>query len=78
MGSGENLLEKVAGTAGDAVVDTQADNFINSAIDAVASHIPGGEALEGVVKTGVDLAANNAINEELSKFTGGGGGQQQQ
>jgi len=71
MGSGENLLEKFAGVAGDATVDNQADGVINNVLDSVASHIPGGEAVEGIVKTGVDQAANTAINDELGKLFGG-------
>ena len=70
----ENFLEKVGGFAGDAAVDTTADGAINSAIDGIASHIPGGSAFDAVVKTGVDLEANNAINAELGKLEGEFGG----
>jgi hypothetical protein len=66
----ENLAEKVGGFAADAGVDTVADGGINSVIDGIASHIPGGSAMDAVIKTGVDLAANNAINAELGKVEG--------
>lgn len=66
----ENMFEKVAGFATDAGVDTMADSQINNVIDGVASHIPGGGAMDAVIKTGVDLAANNAINAELGKVEG--------
>jgi hypothetical protein len=66
----ENLAEKIGGFAADASVDTFADQGINTVIDDVAAHIPGGAALDGVIKTGVDLTANNAINAELGHLTG--------
>ncbi|MGD0475138.1 MAG: hypothetical protein ABSB70_18255 [Candidatus Velthaea sp.] len=64
----DNLAAKVGGFAADAGVDTFADNGINNVIDAVASHVPGGSMIDGFLKTGVDLAANNEINAELGKF----------
>jgi hypothetical protein len=69
--SDDNLAAKVGGFAADATVDTFADNAINGVLDGVASHLPGGGAIEGVLKTGVDLAANNAINAELGSIFGG-------
>ncbi len=66
----ENMLEKVGGFAADAGVDTFADNEINSVVDGIASHVPGGSGMEAVINTGVDLAANNAINGELGKIEG--------
>ncbi len=66
----ENLAQQVGGFAADAGVDTFADNGINGVIDGVAAHIPGGAAIDGFLKTGIDLAANNAINAELGKFGG--------
>jgi hypothetical protein len=65
-----NLAEKVGGFAADATVDTGADSVINSVLDDVASHIPGGSGIEGIAKTGIDLAANNAINSELGSLEG--------
>jgi hypothetical protein len=67
----ENLAEKAGGFVADAGVDTFADNAINGVLDSVASHIPGGGMIEGMLKTGVDLAANNAINAEMGKVGGG-------
>ncbi len=61
----ENLFQKAETFASDAAVDTAADGAINNVIDGVASHIPGGGAMDAMIKTGVDLAANNAINAEL-------------
>ena len=65
-----NLAQEAGGFVADATVDTQADNFINTAIDDVAERIPGGSNFEQVIKTGVDLQANNAINSELSRVEG--------
>jgi hypothetical protein len=65
-----NLAEEAAGFAADATIDTAADAPINSVIDAVASHIPGGQMVDQVAKTGIDLAANNAINAEVGKVEG--------
>ena len=65
-----NLAEKVGSFAVDASVDTAADGAINSMIDGVASHLPGGQMIDSVLKTGVDLAANNAINAEIGKVEG--------
>ncbi len=69
--SDPNFAEQVGTFAADAGIDTAADGVINNAIDALASHLPGGEALSGVLKTGVDLAANNAINSEMNQGAGG-------
>ena len=65
-----NFLEQAGGFAADATVDMAADGFINNAIDGIASHLPGGSAVDAVVKTGVDFAANTAINNELGKIEG--------
>jgi hypothetical protein len=65
-----NIIEEAGSFAADATVDTAADGFINRAVDAVAEHLPGGEAVDQIAKTGVDLAANNAINAEISKVEG--------
>jgi hypothetical protein len=66
----ENFFEKAGSFAGDAAIDTEADGFINNAIDGVAAHVPGGDRFDAMAKTGVDLAANNAINAEVSKIEG--------
>jgi hypothetical protein len=66
----QNMAEKVGGFAVDAGVDTFADNEINSVVDGIASHVPGGAGMEAMLNTGVDLAANNAINGEISKIEG--------
>jgi hypothetical protein len=65
-----NFVEEAGSFAADATVDTAADGFINRAVDAVAEHLPGGEAVDQIAKTGVDLAANNAINAEIGKVEG--------
>jgi hypothetical protein len=65
-----NLAENVGGFAADATVDTAADGAINTLIDDVASHVPGGSSFEAVIKTGVDLQANNAINAEITNLEG--------
>jgi hypothetical protein len=65
-----NMAEQVAGFAADATIDTAADKPINAVIDAVAEHLPGGQMIDQVAKTGVDLAANNAINAEVGKVEG--------
>jgi hypothetical protein len=65
-----NIAGEIGNFATDASVDTAADGAINNVIDGVAEHIPGGGAVEQVMKTGVDLAANNAINAEIGKVEG--------
>jgi hypothetical protein len=65
-----NLAEKVGGFAADATIDTGADGFINTAIDDVAAHVPGGGAFDAIAKTGIDLQANNAINSEVGNLEG--------
>ncbi len=69
--SDPNFVEQAGAFAADAGIDTAADGVINNVVDAVASHIPGGETLSGVLKTGLDLAANNAINSEVNEGAGG-------
>jgi len=65
-----NVAQEVGGFAVDATADTAVDGAINSVIDDVAAHIPGGGAMETVLKTGVDLQANNALNTEISNLEG--------
>jgi hypothetical protein len=64
-----NMAENVAGFAADATVDTAADGAINTLIDDVANHIPGGGSFDAVIRTGVDLQANNAINAINAEIT---------
>ena len=61
----ENFFEKAGAFAGDAAIDTAADTEINRVIDGVAGHIPGGGMIDGMAKTGIDLAVNNEINSKL-------------
>ena len=78
--SDPNIAEQAGNFALDAGIDTAADGFLNNLIDGVSSHIPGSEAVAQVLKTGVDLAANNAINSEIGNVEGGmfGGNNDQQ
>jgi hypothetical protein len=64
------FLQQAGNFAADATVDTAADGFINNVVDGVASHLPGGSAVDAVLKTGVDFAANTAINKELGAIEG--------
>lgn len=70
---GENIVEKAGVFAQDAAIDTAADGAINNVIDGVAGHVPGGGMVDGMMKTGIDLAANNFINAEIAKVEGGFG-----
>jgi hypothetical protein len=65
-----NLAEKAGNFAMDATIDTGADGMINRVVDGFASHLPGGEGIDTIAKTGIDLAANNAINAEVGKIEG--------
>lgn len=62
-----NLAQQAGDFAIDATVDTEADKLINQGVDAIASHIPGGEMFEQQLRTEVDQVVNNAINNELNK-----------
>jgi hypothetical protein len=66
----ENFFEKAGAFAGDAAIDTAADTEINRVIDGVAEHIPGGGMIDGMLKTGVDLQVNNAINARVGGLLG--------
>ncbi len=66
-----NILQGVGNFAGDAGIDTTADNFINQEVDALASRLPGGQMVDQMIKTEVDQVANNAINNEVNKGAGG-------
>ena len=77
--SDPNFLQQAGNFAADAEVDSTADNFINQAVEAVASHIPGEQMFDQALITEVDQVANNEINAEVSKIEGRfGGGQEQQ
>ena len=65
-----NFFEKAGAFAGDAAIDTAADTEINKVVDGVAAHVPFGGQLDAMAKTGIDLAANNAINAEVGKIEG--------
>ena len=69
--SDSNLLGQLGNFTEDAAVDTTVDGFVNQAVDAVASRIPGGAAVEQMLTTEVDLTVNNDINAELNKGVGG-------
>ncbi len=66
-----NFLQGVGNFATDAAIDTTADNFINQGVDGVASHLPGGQMVDSMLKTEVDQVANNAINSEVNKGVDG-------
>ena len=66
-----NFLQGVGNFATDAAVDTAADGFINQGVDVVASHLPGGQMVDQMLKTEVDQVANNAINAEANKGVDG-------
>lgn len=69
--SDPNFMQQVGNFGADAEVDTLADNLINQGVDAIASHIPGGEGFEQQLRTEVDQVVNNAINNELNKGVDG-------
>ena len=66
-----NILQGVGNFATDAAIDTTADNFINQEVNSVASHLPGGQMVDAMLKTEVDQVANNAINNAGNKGTDG-------
>ncbi|HEY4438894.1 MAG TPA: hypothetical protein VGN14_00475 [Candidatus Elarobacter sp.] len=65
-----NFFEKAGEFASDAAIDTAADAEINRVVDGVAEHVPFGSQVDAMAKTGIDLAANNAINAELTRVEG--------
>ena len=67
----KNFLQGAGNFASDAVVDTTADNFINQGVNDIASHLPGGQMVDQMLKTEADQVANNAINNEVNKGAGG-------
>ncbi len=59
--SDPNFLEQAAELAKNAGIDT------SSVIDSVAGHVPGGETVAQVLKTGLDMATNQGANSEDSE-----------
>jgi hypothetical protein len=66
--SDPNFIEQASALAANAGIDT------SSVIDAVSAHVPGGEAVAGVLKTGLNMATNKADNSEASEENEGAGG----
>jgi hypothetical protein len=66
--SDPNFFEQASALAANAGIDT------SSLIDNVAERIPGGEAIAGVLKTGLEMATNKADNSEESEDNEGAGG----
>ncbi len=66
--SDPNFIEQASALAANAGIDT------SSVIDSVAAHVPGGEVVAGVLKTGLDMATNKADNSEESEESEGAGG----
>ena len=69
--SDPNFAQEAGNFAEDAAVDTSVDGFLNQGIDAIASHLPGGEMIDQMFKTEADQVVNNEVNTELSKGLGG-------
>jgi len=69
--SDPNFAQQAGDFAIDAAVDTAADGVLNQGIGAIASHIPGGDAVKQMLETEVDQVVNNAINTEINKGVGG-------
>ncbi len=59
--SDPNFLEQAANLAKSAGIDTSA------VIDNVASHVPGGETVAQVLKTGLDMVTNQGANSEAGE-----------
>jgi hypothetical protein len=59
--SDPNFLEQAAELAKNAGIDT------SEVIDSMASHLPGGETVAQVLKTGLDMATNQGANSEDSE-----------
>ena len=69
--SDPNFAQQAGDFAIDAAIDTEADKLANEAVDAVASHVPGGEAVEQMLETEVDQVLNNEINAKLNQSVEG-------
>ncbi len=66
-----NFSQQAGDFAVDAAIDTAADNMVKPMIDMVASHLPGGQAIEAMLTTEADQVLNNEINTEVNKGFGG-------
>lgn len=64
-----NMFEQTGNFVLDAKIDAAGDSS-DRVTDRVASHVPGGGSRWQISKTGVDLAAKNAINFEIAKVKG--------
>ncbi len=62
-----NFSQQASDFAADAVIDTQADQWVNQSLDAIAAHIPGAEMIEQQLKTETDQVLNHAINTEINQ-----------
>jgi hypothetical protein len=69
--SDPNFPQEAGDFAADAAIDTTVDNFLNQGIEAISSHIPGGQAVDAMLDTEVDQVVNNEINAEVNKGIGG-------
>jgi hypothetical protein len=54
----ECFNEQASALAANAGIDT------STVVDAVAAHVPGGEAVAGMLKTGLDMATNKNSDSE--------------
>ena len=59
--SDPNFLEQAANLAKNAGIDT------SSLIDNVAAHVPGGETVAQVLKSGMDMATNQGASSEAGE-----------
>ena len=62
-----NRFEQAGDFAVDAGIDTAANNIANGFIDGIASHIPGGRAIEPMIETEADLMLDNSINRRVKR-----------
>jgi hypothetical protein len=69
--SDPNFLQQSSDFVADSAIDTTADSLINQVVDGVVSRIPGAEAIEPMLNTGIDQNVNNMINSEINKGLGG-------
>jgi chaperonin GroEL (HSP60 family) len=63
--SDPNFIEQASALAANAGIDAA------NVIDTVAAHVPGGEAVAGMLKTGLDMATNKTDDSEESEGAGG-------
>jgi hypothetical protein len=65
--SDPNFVERAGEFGLEAAIDTAANKIANEAIHAVASHIPGGQSVEQMLDTEVDLVLDNSINAQVNE-----------